>query len=141
MPKATSRLMTTVSAFPRGRSHPKRIRRTAHSLGLQKLGGLPQWLVLSPSATRKMSSVVWWFQKWLRHDDAEAVTREDIVRWTDERVADGISPSTINKQDTPALRAIFEWGFDRKWIENNFSTGTIGSSVATEDTREVLHRR
>jgi hypothetical protein len=59
------------------------------------------------------------FVNWLGHDDATRLTRSDVARWADARSAGGIAASTINKVDTAALRAVFEWGTDRGWFTIN----------------------
>lgn len=74
--------------------------------------------VTERNATR-FRSVVLRFAKWLGHDDASQVKRADVANWADARSKSGIAASTINKVDTAALRAVFEWGADRGMLEAN----------------------
>lgn len=68
---------------------------------------------------KRARSVMARFAVWLGHDDASLVTRADVANWADARVKGGTAASTINKVDTAALRAIFEWGAERGLVSSN----------------------
>ena len=89
----------------------------------------------NPRGPKKMSQVMVRFAKWLGHDDATKVKRQDVVKWTDERLAEGIKPNTIKKLDVPALKAIFEWGEDRGWPATS-----LAKSIPVESQGEPMNR-
>jgi integrase len=55
----------------------------------------------------------------LKHDNAERVTRKDIVRWRDYRLANKISAKTINDTDIASFKNVFNWGVEREWLSTN----------------------
>lgn len=60
----------------------------------------------------------------LQHDDAGRVTRQDIVRWKDKRLAEDISVKTINDSDIASFNNVFNWGKERGWLDQNPAKGT-----------------
>lgn len=59
----------------------------------------------------------------LEHDDARRVTKRDIVRWQDHRLAQKISAKTINDSDIASFSSVFAWGADRGWLDTNPAEG------------------
>ncbi len=59
----------------------------------------------------------------LQHDDADRVTRHDIVRWCDHRRANNITVKTINDSDIASFKNVFNWGLERRWLANNPAEG------------------
>lgn len=55
----------------------------------------------------------------LGHDDASRVTKLDIIRWRDDRLASKISIKTINDSDIASFSSIFNWGVERGWLAAN----------------------
>lgn len=52
------------------------------------------------------------FSEFLGHDDANAVSNIDIVRFKDFRLEQGKSTKTVKMGDLSALNALFTWGVD-----------------------------
>lgn len=59
------------------------------------------------------------FAEFLGHDDAHAVTDDDVIRYKDHRLAGGISVKTISDTDLSGLRTLFNWGVRNKKVRNN----------------------
>lgn len=57
--------------------------------------------------------------EFLKHDDATIVSKEDIVRFKDYRLAQGASPKTVKDGDLSGLRALFTWGVANGRITEN----------------------
>ncbi len=58
----------------------------------------------------------------LEHDNAEAVTKADIVRFKDHRLAQGLSPKTVGDSDIAGLRVVFGWAADNDHLAANPAT-------------------
>lgn len=59
----------------------------------------------------------------LQHDDAERVTKRDIVRWRDHRLASKITVKTINDSDIASFKNVFNWGAERGWLGQSPAEG------------------
>jgi len=59
----------------------------------------------------------------LKHDDATRVCPEDIVRFKDHRLSQGVSAKTVNGTDLSALKSIFGWGKRNHKIASNPAEG------------------
>lgn len=55
----------------------------------------------------------------LGHDDARKVTAEDVVRFKDHRLAQGVSPKTVGDSDLAALRSVFAWAVSNLKVDAN----------------------
>jgi len=55
----------------------------------------------------------------LGHDDANRVTKLDIIRWCDHRLANKIATKTIHDSDISSFKNVFTWGVDREWLAEN----------------------
>jgi len=72
------------------------------------------------SATpNRYRSVFTSFRAFLGHDDATKVTVEDVIRFKDARLAEGISGKTIKDADLAALKSVFGWAVENKRLPLN----------------------
>lgn len=75
--------------------------------------------------------------KFLGHDDANRVTKQDIIRWKDQRLADKRSVKLINDTDIASFSNVFNWGVEREWLPSNPTDGTrIKSKRKKAELRE-----
>lgn len=63
------------------------------------------------------------FATFLKHDDAMRVTRDDVVRFKDARVAAGASLKTVKDSDLVALKAVLGWAAVNGLIPSNPADG------------------
>lgn len=77
----------------------------------------------SASTLGTYGSVMRRFVRFLKHDDARRVTRADVLRFKDQRLADGVSARTIKDGDLAALKAVFGWGLRNDRLEVNPAEG------------------
>ena len=73
--------------------------------------------------------------EFLDHDDANAVTTADIIRFKDYRIAQGRSLKTLRTGDLSALRVLFDWGVAAQRIPTNPVEG-----VKVMTTKKTLER-
>jgi integrase len=59
----------------------------------------------------------------LKHDDAQKITPDDIVRFKDHRLSTGISPKTVNDGDLAALKTVLGWGKTNRRLSYNAVEG------------------
>lgn len=59
------------------------------------------------------------FVAFLGHDDASAVSQEDVIRYKEHRLAAGVKPKTVKDSDLSGLRRIFRWGVKNRRIATN----------------------
>jgi integrase len=59
----------------------------------------------------------------LKHDDAARITTEDVIRFKDWRIAEGVSPWTVKANDIAGLRTVFGFGVANKRLATNPSEG------------------
>ncbi|MGY3449781.1 phage integrase [Bradyrhizobium sp. USDA 4353] len=75
--------------------------------------------------------------EFLEHDDAGRVTKQDIIRWRDHRLANKISIKTINDSDITSFSNVFSWGAERGWLSANPTERTsIKTKRNTAEVRE-----
>ncbi|UGX92922.1 hypothetical protein G6321_00046085 [Bradyrhizobium barranii subsp. barranii] len=75
--------------------------------------------------------------EFLGHDDASRVTKQDIVRWKDQRLAEKITIKVINDTDIASFSNVFNWGVEREWLTSNPTDGTrIKSKRKNAEVRE-----
>lgn len=72
----------------------------------------------------------------LGHDDAKAVTEDDILAFKDHRLDQGVGPKTITGSDLPGLRQLFAWGIDNRKLDRNPADGTKVAKVKKKRTRD-----
>lgn len=56
-------------------------------------------------------------------DDARRLTPEDVVRFKDHRLAEGMSPRTVNDNDLAAMRSVLGWALTNKKLPTNVAEG------------------
>ena len=59
------------------------------------------------------------FAAFLGHDDATRVTDEDVVRFKDHRLAQGISLKTIRDSDLASLKSLYRWALANRRLKND----------------------
>lgn len=67
------------------------------------------------------------FSGFLGHDDANAVTRADVVRYKDFRIEQGRNLKTIKATDLSAINVLFTWGVENQRLAVH--PGTVKVSV------------
>lgn len=74
----------------------------------------------SKSSVRRWQPVVNQFITFLGHDNAEKVSRADVVRWREHLIDSGqVSPNTFRKTNRAALSTIFAIGVDSSLVPSN----------------------
>jgi Phage integrase, N-terminal SAM-like domain len=63
------------------------------------------------------------FGGFLKHDDARRVSAEDVIRFKDWRIANGVSPWTVKANDIAGLRTLFAWGVANRRLTANPTEG------------------
>lgn len=106
---------------------------------------LEAWWVEAKSSGRKPSTYANYtntingFMRFLGHDDASRVTRDDVVRFKDHRLASVnprnkgklISARTVNDSDLVALKTVFGWAKTNGKISTNPAEG-VGIKVGNQ---------
>ncbi|UES56829.1 tyrosine-type recombinase/integrase [Roseibium aggregatum] len=88
------------------------------------------------SSVRRWQPVIDQFIAFLGHDNADKVTRADVVRWRQELIDSGkISPNTFKKTNRAALSSIFAVGVDNLLVPFNPVDG-----VKAPSQKRVLER-
>jgi integrase len=76
------------------------------------------------STITKYERILQRFIAFLGHDDARAVTAEDVVRFKDHRLSkEGASAKTIKDGDLAALKSVFAWAVGNKRLGANPAAG------------------
>jgi len=74
----------------------------------------------SKSSVRRWQPVINQFIAFLGHDNAEKVSRADVVRWREHLIDSGqVSPNTFKKTNRAALSTIFAIGVDSSLVPSN----------------------
>ena len=63
------------------------------------------------------------FAAFLGHDDASRVTAEDVIRFKDHRISEGLSIKTVRDSDLAALRSVFSWAVANRRMGSNPADG------------------
>ena len=61
--------------------------------------------------------------KFLGHDGAERVTPDDVIRFKDHRLAEGVSIKTIRDSDIAGLKSVFGWAVSNRRMAINPAEG------------------
>jgi len=61
--------------------------------------------------------------QFLKHDDAARISNEDVIRFKDWRITNGVSPRTVKGNDIAGLRTVFGWGVSNKRLAMNPAVG------------------
>jgi hypothetical protein len=75
------------------------------------------------------------FAAFLGHDDAGRVTAEDVIRFKDHRISEGLSIKTVRDSDLAALRSVFGWAVANRRMASNPADGLKLKSVKAVRTR------
>ncbi|MFH3480250.1 DUF6538 domain-containing protein [Xanthobacter variabilis] len=77
------------------------------------------------------------FVAFVKHDDATAITPEDVVGWKDALVAEGrLAAKTINAKYLTPLGTVLNWGKANRKITSNPAQGIRSSGKAPPRTRD-----
>ncbi len=77
------------------------------------------------------------FVKFVKHDDATAITPENVVAWKDALVAEGrLTAKTINAKYLTPIGTVLNWGKANRKIASNPAQGVRSSGKAPPRTRE-----
>ncbi|MDF2120340.1 phage integrase N-terminal SAM-like domain-containing protein [Roseiarcaceae bacterium H3SJ34-1] len=71
----------------------------------------------------------------LGHDDASRVTPEDVIRFKDHRLAQGVSTKTVADGDMPGLRSVFSWAVSNRRMASNPAVGIKVQAQRSARTR------
>jgi integrase len=63
------------------------------------------------------------FSIFLGHADASRITADDVVRWKEALVAEGLSAKTIGDSKLVAVRTILQWGVESRRLPSNPAAG------------------
>jgi integrase len=75
------------------------------------------------------------FADFLDHDDASRVTAEDVIRFKDHRISEGLSIKTVRDSDLAALRSVFSWAVANRRMASNPADGIKLKSAKAVRTR------
>lgn len=59
------------------------------------------------------------FVDFLGHNDANAVTTDDVIRYKDHRLENGASLKTIGGSDLSGIRSLYKWGVANRKVDHN----------------------
>ncbi|MBD9621473.1 site-specific integrase [Ensifer sp. ENS06] len=74
--------------------------------------------------------------EFLGHDDARAVTEDDIIAFKDHRLSQGVSLKTIGGGDISGIRQLYAWGVDNRKVTHNPAEGVKVAKVKKKRTRD-----
>jgi len=77
----------------------------------------------SPSTYESYERALRQLEAFLEHDDAQAVTADDVRRFKDHRIAGGRSLKTVKDSDIAALKSVFGWGVGNGLLAANPAEG------------------
>lgn len=69
-------------------------------------------------AQRRWKPVFADLEKFLDHNDARQITRQDVIRWKDDLLT-RLKPKTVRDVYLAAVRAVFSWGVDNQRLQLN----------------------
>lgn len=75
-----------------------------------------------PATFKAYAGVVRAIVRFLKHDDANKVTHDDVLRFKDHRRESGLSLKSIRDVDLVALKTIFGWGVSNRKVPINPAT-------------------
>ncbi|MGR9284288.1 DUF6538 domain-containing protein [Rhizobium johnstonii] len=74
--------------------------------------------------------------EFLGHDDARAVTEDDVIAFKDHRLSQGVSLKTIGGGDLSAIRQLYTWGIANRRVSHNPAKGVKVAKVKKRRTRD-----
>lgn len=111
--------------------------------GAQTITGLAEgWWREAKAAGRSVSTheayqrVAQQLSEFLGHDDARAVTEDNIIAFKDHRLSQGVSLKTIGGGDLSGLRQLYAWGIANRKVSHNPVEGVKVPKVKKKRTRD-----
>ena len=127
-------------AFERSQARP--LRQSPKAKPKETLTGLVEdWWKEAKAAGRTISTYESYrntmkqFVSFLRHDNAGSVAADDVIRFKDHRVTQGVSLKTVRDSDISALRSVFGWAVANRRIASNPTDGVKLKSQKVVRTR------
>lgn len=74
-------------------------------------------------------------RKHLKHDDAQQITKTDLLAWRD-KLAETLAPRTVGTVYLAAVHAMLQWAKDEDRLPENAAAGVKVAQVKTRRTRE-----
>ncbi|MGR9206996.1 DUF6538 domain-containing protein [Rhizobium leguminosarum] len=74
--------------------------------------------------------------EFLGHDDARAVTADDVIAFKDYRLSQGVGLKTITGGDLPGIRQLYAWGMANRKVSHNPADGVKVAKVKKKRTRD-----
>ncbi|MEA1831277.1 site-specific integrase [Methylobacterium durans] len=78
---------------------------------------------LPPRTRYEWPRVLKQLSAFIGHDDVRRLTPDDLLRWKDKLVADGLSPKTIRDSNLASIRAVLKWGVQNRRLPTNPADG------------------
>ena len=75
------------------------------------------------------------FAEYLQHDDANVVSKADVIRFKDHRLGQGAAPKTVKDSDLAGLRSLFRWGVANGRVKENPAEGVSVIAPKKAQTR------
>lgn len=63
------------------------------------------------------------FADYLQHDDANLVSKAEVIRFKDHRLGQGAAPKTVKDSDLAGLRSLFRWAVANGRVKENPAEG------------------
>ncbi|MGO7837067.1 DUF6538 domain-containing protein [Rhizobium johnstonii] len=111
--------------------------------GSQTITGLAEgWWREAKAAGRAVSTheayqrVAQQLSEFLGHDDARAVTEDDVIGFKDHRLSQGVSLKTIGGGDISGIRQLYAWGIANRKVSHNPAEGVKVAKVKKKRTRD-----
>jgi integrase len=76
-----------------------------------------------PSTYESYRHTVEGLETFVGHDKAPDVTPEDVVRFKDHRLGQGVSPKTVKDSDLAGLKTVFGWAVSNRKLPSNPAAG------------------
>jgi integrase len=81
------------------------------------------------------------FKAFAGHVDPTRITKQDVLRWRNEMMLEGLDTATINKKHLAALKAVLEWGRTEGHLETNVAEGVLDKRSKEPDRQDKGHER
>lgn len=105
-------------------------------------GLVPKWWAEAKQANRSQSThdsykaSVQKFAAFLKHDDARAVSHEDVIAFKNHRLESGISLATVKDNDLSGLKVVLGWAVSNRLLPANPALGVKVIKPKRIQTRE-----
>jgi len=77
------------------------------------------------------------FVRFLGHDDARLISKQDVIDWKDELLEE-LSPKTVRDTNIAALRAVLQWAIDNRKLPEGTTNPAAGIKIRV--TKKTLDR-